>query len=121
MLSAEHLLVDRQRALEERPRPREVALVSKQLCEGVEARRCIRMLSAEHLLVDRQRALVERPRPREVALAPKQLCEVVEARRCIRMLSAEHLLVDRQRRASATSQGCFKSRATSRGRGRSTS
>ena len=64
MLGAEHLLVDRQRALEERPRRRKVALVLKQDGEVVEARRRIGMLGAEYLLADRQRALEERPRLR---------------------------------------------------------
>ena len=64
MLGAEHLLADRQRALEERPRRRKVALVLKQDGEVVEARRRIGMLGTEHLLADRQRALEERPRLR---------------------------------------------------------
>ena len=68
MLGAEHLLADRQRALEERPRRREVALVLQQQGEVVEAPRRIGMLGAEHLLRDRQRALAERPRPDKVAL-----------------------------------------------------
>ena len=62
MLGAERLLVDRQRALEERPRAGEVALGLKQEGEVVEARRRLGMLGAERLLADRQRALEERPR-----------------------------------------------------------
>ena len=50
MLGAEHLLGDRQRALEERPRP----LVRKQQGEVVEARRRIGMLGAERLFSYRQ-------------------------------------------------------------------
>jgi hypothetical protein len=68
MLGAEHLPADRQRALNERSRPRKIALKMKQDGEVVEALRCIRMVGAEHLLVDRRRALVERPRARKVAL-----------------------------------------------------
>ena len=68
MLGAERLLADRQGALEERPRRREVALVLKQDGEVVEARRRIGMVGAERLLADRQRALEERPRAGEVAL-----------------------------------------------------
>ena len=48
MLGAKHLLVDRQRALLERPRPREVALGLQQAGEVVEATRRIRMLGAKH-------------------------------------------------------------------------
>jgi hypothetical protein len=81
MLGAEHLLADRQRAVEERPRPRKVVLVPKQDGEVVEALRRFGMLGAEPLLADRQRALVERPRPRKVALGPKQASEVIEALR----------------------------------------
>ena len=55
MLGTEHLLVDRQRALEERPRPRKVALGLQQAGEVVEARRRIGM-SGRDLLADRQRA-----------------------------------------------------------------
>ena len=65
MLGAEHLLADRQRALEERPRPGIVPLGPQQAGEVVEAGRRVEMLGAEHLLVDRQRALV-------VAAAPRQ-------------------------------------------------
>jgi hypothetical protein len=72
MLGAEHLLVDRQRALVERSRRRQIALGLKQEGEVVEARRRIGMLGAEHLLPDRQCALEERPRPRQVALVLKQ-------------------------------------------------
>ena len=97
MLGAERLLVDRQRALVERPRRRQVALVLQQGGEVVEARRGVGMLGAEHLLADRQRALVERPRRRQVALVLQQAGEVVEARRRVGMLGAEHLLADRQR------------------------
>ena len=79
MLGAERLFADRQRALEERPRPRKVALGLEQDGEVVEARRRIGMLGAEHLFADRQRALVERPRPCKVALGLKQDGEVVEA------------------------------------------
>ena len=97
MLGAEHLFAYRQRALEERPRPRKVALSLEQDGEVVEARRRIGMLGAEHLFADRQRALEERPRPRKVALVLEQDGEVVEALCRIGMLGAEHLLADRQR------------------------
>jgi hypothetical protein len=63
MLGAERLLIDRQRTLEERPRPGKVALSLKQSGEIVEAPRRIGMLGAEHLLLDCQRAFKERPRP----------------------------------------------------------
>ena len=62
MVGAERLLADRQRALEERPRPGEIALGLKQEGEVVEAHRRIGMVGAERLLADRQRALEERPR-----------------------------------------------------------
>ena len=62
MLGAERLLVDRQRALIERPCPGQVALGPKQLGEVVDTRRRIGMFGAERLLADRQRALFERPR-----------------------------------------------------------
>ena len=62
MLGAKHFLADRQRALMERPRRREVALGLQQAGEVVEAHRGVRMLWALHLLPDRQRALKERPR-----------------------------------------------------------
>ena len=97
MLGAERLLVDRQRALVEGPRRRQVALVLQQHGEVVEARRRIGMLGAERLLADRQRALEEGPRRRQVALVLQQHGEVVEARRRIGMLGAERLLADRQR------------------------
>ncbi|TPV97792.1 MAG: hypothetical protein USCAAHI_02780 [Beijerinckiaceae bacterium] len=64
MLAAKCLLADRQRTLMKRPRPGEVALVSKQTREIVEARRRRGMLGTERLLIDRQRALDERPRLR---------------------------------------------------------
>src|SRR5262249_40924330 len=76
-----HLLMDRQRALKERPRPRKVTLGLKQDGEVVEALRRSGMLGTEHLLADRQRALTELPGPRKVALGPKQAGEVVEAPR----------------------------------------
>src|SRR5882724_6943931 len=88
MLGAEHLLGDRQRALEERPRP----LVRKQQGEVVE----VWMLGAEHLLADRQRALEERPCPRKVALVRKHQGVVVEARGRVGMLGAECLFGYRQ-------------------------
>ena len=47
------LLMDRQGALAERPRPRKVALIVKQQGEGVEGRRRIEMIGVEHLLMDR--------------------------------------------------------------------
>ena len=96
MLGAERLFAYRQRALEERPRPRKVALVPEQDGEVVEARRRIGMLGAEHLFAYRQRALVERPRPRKVALVLQQEGEVVEARRRVGMLGAERLFAYRQ-------------------------
>ena len=77
MLGAERLFAYRQRALEERPRPRKVALVLEQDGEVVEARRRIGMLGAEHLFAYRQRALVERPRPRKVALVLKQAARLL--------------------------------------------
>ena len=63
MLGAERLLADRQRALEERPRPRKVALGLKQAGEVAEAPRRIGMVGAERLLADGQRALEQRARP----------------------------------------------------------
>src|SRR5829696_7895743 len=60
MLGAERLLVDRQRALEERPRRRQVALSLQQEGEVVEAHRRLRMLGAERLLTDRQRVSKQR-------------------------------------------------------------
>jgi len=54
MLGAERLLVYRQRALQERPRPRKVALVPEQDGEVVEARRPVGMRWAEHLFAYRQ-------------------------------------------------------------------
>ena len=50
MLGAERLFTDRQRPLEERPRPGKVALSLKQEGEVVEARRRKGMLGAERLL-----------------------------------------------------------------------
>src|SRR5258708_15643374 len=55
MLGVKHLLPDRQGALIERPRPRQVALGLQQAGEVAEATRRVRMLGAKHLLVDRQR------------------------------------------------------------------
>ena len=52
MLGTEHLFADRQRALEERPRPRKVALGLEQEGEVVEAFRRIGMLRAERLFAD---------------------------------------------------------------------
>ena len=72
MLRAEHLLADRQRALEERPRPGKVTLGVEQAGEVVEAPCRIGMLGAERLLADCQRALEERPCPRKVALGLEQ-------------------------------------------------
>ena len=68
MLGAESPLADGQRALVERPRPHNVALVLEQDGEVVEARRGVGMLGAERLFVYRQCALHERPRPHNVAL-----------------------------------------------------
>ena len=73
-------LVDRQGALVERSRSREVALGPKQAGEVVEALRRIGVVGAERPLADPQGALVERSRRCEVALGPKQAGEVVEAR-----------------------------------------
>jgi hypothetical protein len=81
MLGAERLLADRQRALEERPRPHKVALGLEQEGEAGEASRRIRMLGAERLLADRQRTLEERPRPHKVALGLEQEGEAGEASR----------------------------------------
>ena len=97
MLGAEHFLVNRQRALVERPCPGKVPLGLQQVGEVVEARSRVGMLGAKHLLADRQRALKERPRPGKVPLGLQQGGEVVEARRRVGMLGAEHLLADRQR------------------------
>src|SRR5262249_14689791 len=96
MFGAERLFVYRQRALEERPRPRKVALVPEQDGEVVEARCNVGMLGAEHLFTDRQRALAERPRARKVALRLKRPGELIEARRSIGMLRAERLFADCQ-------------------------
>jgi hypothetical protein len=57
MVGAECLLVDRQRALVERPRRRNIALRLQQEGEVDEAPRGIGMVGAERPLVDRQRAL----------------------------------------------------------------
>jgi hypothetical protein len=64
MVGAERLLADRQRALEERPRRRQIALRLQQHGKVVEAGRGIGMVGAERLLADRQRALEKRPRRR---------------------------------------------------------
>src|SRR5258707_49993 len=79
MLGAERLFVDRQRALEEQPRPSNLALGIKQATEIVEAVRRIGMLRAEGLRVYRQRALKEQPRPCKVALVLEQVREAAEA------------------------------------------
>jgi len=81
MLGAERLFIYRQRALEERPRSRKVALVPEQEGEVVEAARRPGMLGAAFLLVNGQRALEKRPRPRMVALVLEQEGEVAEALR----------------------------------------
>jgi hypothetical protein len=94
---AERPFEDRLRALVERPRTREVALLPKHVREAVQGPCCIGMLGAERLLPDRQRAFAEWPRPRKVALLPNQTAKVVNARRGIGMLGAERLLPDRQR------------------------
>ena len=52
MLGTEHLLVNRERALKERPRPGKVALILKQRGEVVEAHRRLGMLGAGYLFVD---------------------------------------------------------------------
>ena len=67
VVGTERLLVDRQRALEGRPRRGEIALGSKQRGEVVEARRGIGIIGAERFLADRQGALEERPRCCEIA------------------------------------------------------
>ena len=87
---------DRQRAVKERPRSGEIALVLQQACEVFEARRGPGMLGPERLLADRQRAVKERPRSGEIALVLQQACEVFEARRGPGMLGPERLLADRQ-------------------------
>ena len=69
MLRAEHLLADRQRALQEWQRSRKVPLRSKQ---GGEDGARVRMLGAKRLLVDRERAFREWARPRKVAPIIKQ-------------------------------------------------
>jgi hypothetical protein len=79
MLGAEHLLVDRQRALVERPRSPKVTLIRQQAGEVVEACRRTGVLGAEHLLVDRQRAFEQRFGLRKLALIPQQDGEVVVA------------------------------------------
>src|SRR5208282_6494082 len=71
MRGAERLFADRQLPLDERPRPRKVALGVKQEGKIDEARGGI-MVGAERLLADRQRALVKRQRARKVALVLKQ-------------------------------------------------
>src|ERR1700674_434855 len=81
VIRAEHLLANRQRALEELPRLRKVALGLEQEGEIAEVSCRIGMIGAEHLLVNPKRALVERPRPPKVALGLEQEGEVIEARR----------------------------------------
>jgi hypothetical protein len=76
MLGAERLFVNRQRALEERPRPGKVAL-DEQEGEVVEAVRSNGMLGAKGLFADRQRALQERPRSCKVALGHEQVGKVI--------------------------------------------
>ena len=97
MLGAQHLLVNRQRALKEGPRPRKVAVVSEQAGEVVEARPRIGMLGAESPLADGQRALVERPRPHNVALVLEQAGEVVEAGRGSGMLGPQRFFTHGKR------------------------
>jgi hypothetical protein len=80
MLGAEHLLGDRQRALEERPRPRKVALVRKQQGEVVEARGRIWMLGAERLFSYRQ-CIAEKLRRLRVSRAAVQIASVIQAAR----------------------------------------
>jgi hypothetical protein len=72
MLWAEHLLADRQRALQEWQRSRKVSLRSKQGGEDGEVCCRVRMLGAKRLLVDRERAFREWARPRKVAPIIKQ-------------------------------------------------
>jgi hypothetical protein len=96
MIGAEHLLIDRQRALQKRPRPK-VALSFKQQGEVVEADCCVGILGTQRLLADRQRALIERPCRGSVAQVLEQTGEVVEAIRGVGMLGTQRLLADRQR------------------------
>ena len=60
----------RQRMIEERPRPREISLITQYARETVQGQCRFGMLGSERFLTDRKRALLERPRPRKVALAP---------------------------------------------------
>jgi hypothetical protein len=65
MLGAERLVADRQRALEERSRSGEVALLSKHMAEVVQDRCRIGMVRTKRLFSYRQRALLEWQRPIE--------------------------------------------------------
>ncbi len=96
MLGAEHLFAYRQRALEERPRPRKVALAWSRMarllrlspCRDARGRAPFRGSPARA----RRAAAPPQGRP-----GPEQEGEVVEARRRIGMLGAERLFAHRQR------------------------
>src|SRR5262245_58314828 len=100
----------RQRALEERSRPRQIALRLKHTGEMLKARRRIWMLRAEHLFVYRERTLVEPPRFSKVTLILKQGSKQINARRCPRVLWAVVLFVYCQ--SALQEVGCFRVRRT---------
>src|SRR5262249_3197991 len=96
MLGAEHLLIDSQRALIERPRCCKVALVLKQVGEVAEAAHRIGMFRAEDPFADGQRALYGPPRTCEVAFITKHSGEIDEANRRAGVTDAK-LLMDCER------------------------
>ena len=78
VLRAEHLLVNCQRACEERPGPGEIALRLQQAREVVKASRRIEVLRPERRFLDRKRPLAEGFGARQIARVPEEECEIVE-------------------------------------------
>ena len=105
MFGPQHLFVDAEGALEQRPRGSEIALGLQQIREVDEAGRGVRMLGPQHLRGDGEVALEQRPRGGEIALGLQQAREVGEAGRGVRMFGPQHLFGDREVTLEQRSRG----------------
>src|SRR5262249_35876629 len=97
MVGAERLLVDCERALQQRLGLGIVALLLRRQGEAVEDCTDAQMVGAERLLLDRERALGERLGIGIAALIAIELSEAAERLANTAVLGAERLLRDRER------------------------
>jgi hypothetical protein len=81
VVGAKRFLADRECALEERPRAREIAPGLKHAGEVRQASGNIGVIRPKHLLANREGAAEVALRPRKITLSLMQVCEVIEAAR----------------------------------------